>query len=86
MLSDTEICVAAGQSFSSTVVFTPKGLANLFKNYVNGKDGFISFCQGKFSWRAPNADLVRFDFCPNTGVKIDWDEVLNYGLSFFSEK
>ena len=86
MLSDTEICVAAGQSFSSTVVFTPEGLAKHFKNYVNGKEGFISFCQGKFAWRAPNADLVRFHFCPDTGAKIDWDEVLNYGLSFFANE
>lgn len=86
MYNNTDICVAAGMSFSEAVVFTPEGLAKHFKNYVNGKEGFILFCQGKFAWRAPNADLVRFHFCPNTGVKIDWDEVLNYGLSFFTNE
>ena len=86
MLYDTEICVAAGERFSSTCIFTPKGLAELFNGYNKGKEGFISFCKGENSWRAPNAELVRFNYCPNTGIKIDWDEVLNYGLSFFSEK
>ena len=85
MYNNTDICVAAGIRFSTTVVFTPEGLANHFKSYANGKEGFISFCQGKFAWRAPNADLVRFHFCPDTGVKIDWDEVLNYGLTFFTK-
>ena len=86
MYNKTDICVATGNHFSRTVVFTAEGLAKYFKGYNNGKEGFISFCQGKFAWRAPNTDLVRFNFCPDTGVKIDWDEVLNYGLSFFTNE
>lgn len=84
---NTDICVAAGPMFSSsTGLYTPKSLADLFYGYNKGKEGFVEFCKGEDTWRAPNASLVRFNYCPNTGTKIDWDEVLNYGLSFFSEK
>lgn len=85
MYNNIDICVAAGQRFSSTRLFTPQSLADLFNNYNKGKEGFISFCKGENVWRAPNADLVRFNYCPITGEEIDWELVLKEGLKYFKD-
>ena len=85
MYNNTDICVAAGQAFSSTCLYTSKGLADLFYGYNKGKEGFISFCKGENVWRAPNSSLVRFNYCPITGEKIDWELVLEEGLKYFKD-
>ena len=85
MYNNTDICVAAGPAFSSTCLFTPQSLADLFHGYNKGKEGFIKFCKGENSWRAPNNFLVRFNYCPITGEKIDWEQVLEEGLKYFKD-
>ncbi len=85
MYNNIIIYVAAGQRFSSTNLFTAQGLADLFNGYNKGKEGFISFCKGENVWRAPNTSLVRFNYCPITGEKIDWEVVLKEGLKYFKD-
>ena len=85
MYNNTDICVASGPRFSSTGLYTPQSLADLFHGYNKGKEGFIEFCKGENSWRAPNTSLVRFNYCPITGAKIDWEQVLDEGLKYFKD-
>lgn len=85
MYNNTDICVAAGQASSLTELYTPKSLADLFHGYNKGKEGFIEFCKGEDTWRAPNAYLVRFNYCPITGAKIDWEQVLEEGIKYFKD-
>ena len=83
MYNNFDICVAAGPRLSRTCLYTPESLAELFNGYNEGKKGFVEFCKGGRPWRAPNTSLVRFDYCPITGIRIDWGQVLEEGLKYF---
>lgn len=85
MYNNIDICVAAGPRFSRTCLYTPESLAELFNNYNKGKEGFVEFCEDKRPYRAPNTSLIRFDYCPITGIKIDWGLVLEEGLKYFED-
>lgn len=77
--------VAVGTNFHSPELYTPQTLAEKFSWYQNGKENFKAFCRGEFIWCAPNADLIRFEFCPITGVLINWEQVLEEGLEYFKD-
>ena len=76
--------VAAGVEVSYATLYNIEELVRLFRD-VSGeyKMNFTSFCKGEFVWAYPNADLVRFTYCPITGVKIDWEQVMEEGLKMF---
>lgn len=78
--------IAAGVEFDNPVLYDIEGLVRLFRG-VSGryKRNFKSFCKGEFVWVCPNADLVRFTYCPITGIRIDWEQVLKEGLEMFDD-
>ena len=84
-METTNIKIAAGVELDNATLYDVEGLVRLFRG-VGGsnKKYFKDFCKGVFAWRYPNADLVRFNFCPITGVKIDWEQVLRDGLELLS--
>lgn len=76
--------IAAGVELGHATLYNIEELVCLFRG-VSGecKRNFKSFCNGEFVWAYPNADLVRFTYCPTTGVRIDWEQVLKEGLKMF---
>jgi hypothetical protein len=51
-------------------------IARLFRCYNNGFEGFIFFCFGCVTHRAPNqGEMLRFTYCPISGKKIDWNKI-----------
>lgn len=60
-------------------------LVHLFLSYNKGYQGFFYFCKDEHIWRAPNADMERFNFDPIDGSKIDWDEIYEFNKGKFTE-
>ena len=50
-------------------------VAGVFRNYNDGFKGFFYFCKNAFIWRAPNANMERFDYDTKTGEKINWAQI-----------
>ena len=68
---------------------TGKDIAELFNRYCDSFEGFFYFCKGESIWRAPNADMCRFDYDTKTGEKINWAKIYEenkHSLRDYSEK
>ena len=64
-------------------------VANVFRNYNEGFEGFFYFCKNAFIWRRPNAEMERFDYDTKTGEKINWAKIYEenkHSLRDYSEK
>ena len=64
-------------------------VARFCRCFNNGFEAFLYLCFGYFIHRAPNAEMLRFDYCPRTGEKIDWDkiyETYKYEFKDYDEK
>lgn len=77
--------IAAGVELGSATLYDIEGLARIFRGVSRGKSNFKSFCKGEFVLAYPNADLVRFTYCPVTGARIDWEYIMKEGLKMFDE-
>lgn len=69
--------VAAIFDGSSIHYVSAADLPNEFNRFTDAYAGFESFCKREFSWRRPNTDMLRFEYDPLTGRKIDWDKVFS---------
>lgn len=67
--------VAAIFNGSSIYYVSACDLPNEFNGFTDSYAGFEAFCNNNFVWRRPNADMLRFDYDPTTGEKINWDKV-----------
>lgn len=60
-------------------------IVEFINGYCNPFEAFYYLCHGKFIWRCPNADIIRFDYEPYTGTKINWEKIYNDNKMKFSD-
>lgn len=70
--------IAVHHGDHETHFITTKNIWDFFKGYSKSEQGFTSFVNGWFIWRAPNADMTRFMYDPFTGERIDWDAIRRF--------
>jgi hypothetical protein len=76
---------AIGLGRGTTRYINSKYVVDFFSGYGDSFQAFVYFCLGKFIWRAPNADLIRFEYDPVTGEKINWLEIYELNKEEFKD-
>ena len=72
---ENRIQVSATIYNHSVVYLSEENLVETFNKYGESFQGFYFFCKNIHAWRSPNADMLRFEYCPLTGQKINWDNL-----------